>query len=63
MDFEEVLKVVDAALDLESAFKLHSMGLVMHRYENQVIVRCDLYRRYFYNRLGQFARLMADGPK
>lgn len=50
-------------LDSESAFKLHSMGLVVHRYENQVTVRCDLYRRYFYNRLGQFARLMADGPK
>lgn len=42
---------IQVDLDLESAFKLHSMGLVVHRYENQVAVRCELYRRYFYNRL------------
>lgn len=38
-------------LDSELAFKLHSMGLVVYRQENQVVLRCELYRRYFHNRL------------
>ncbi|MBD2207879.1 AAA-like domain-containing protein [Calothrix sp. FACHB-1219] len=38
-------------LDSESAFKLHSMGLVVYSHENKVIPSCDLYRQYFQNRL------------
>ena len=40
-------------LDSESVFKLHSMGLV-HRHENEVTVRYDLYRRYFPSRINKF---------
>lgn len=40
-------------LDSESAFKLHSMGLVVHRHENKVAPRCNLYRQYFHHHLGQ----------
>jgi hypothetical protein len=50
--FSQVVKSpVPIELDSESAFKLHSMGLVVYRYENKVMPRCDLYRRYFQNRL------------
>ncbi len=38
-------------LEAEVAFKLHSMGLV-HLQGNNVKPRCDLYRRYFRERLG-----------
>jgi len=44
----EVVKTpAPVELDSESTFKLHSMGLIVHQRENQVTVRCDLYRRYF----------------
>ncbi len=41
------------AVRLESvqAFQLHSMGVV-HLRGNEVVPRCDLYRRYFGDRLG-----------
>ena len=52
--FSQVLTTsAPVELDSESAFKLDSMGLVVHRHENHLSVRCDLYRRYFHNRLGQ----------
>ena len=41
-------------LDAVVAFKLHSMGLV-HLQGNDVKPRCDLYRRYFQERLGNSA--------
>lgn len=43
--------LVPTELDSESAFKLHSMGLVVYSHENKVMPRCDLYRQYFQNRL------------
>lgn len=50
--FSQVVKnSVPIELDSESAFKLHSMGLVVYRHENKVMPRCDLYRQYFQNRL------------
>ncbi|MHC0067971.1 AAA-like domain-containing protein [Nostoc sp. UIC 10890] len=41
-------------LDSDLVFKLYSMGLVLHCYENKVTWRCNLYRQYFPNRLSQF---------
>jgi hypothetical protein len=38
-------------LDAELAFKLDSMGLVQLQ-GNEAIPRCDLYRNYFRDRLG-----------
>ncbi|MFN6466363.1 MAG: AAA-like domain-containing protein [Nostoc sp. DedVER02] len=50
--FRQVVNsLVPIELDSESAFKLHSMGLVVYCYENKVMPRCDLYRQYFQNRL------------
>ncbi|MBD2167013.1 AAA-like domain-containing protein [Calothrix membranacea FACHB-236] len=45
--FEQVLKA-KAPIELEpvQAFKLHSMGLV-NMLNNQVMISCDLYQRYF----------------
>ena len=54
-DMAEAAKRVmasDAPVRIESiqAFQLHSMGIV-HLQENNVVPRCDLYRRYFSDRL------------
>ncbi|MEH2106943.1 AAA-like domain-containing protein [Nostoc sp.] len=50
--FSQVVKsFVAIELDSESAFKLHSMGLVVYCNDNKVMPRCDLYRQYFQNRL------------
>ncbi|RCJ40267.1 hypothetical protein A6770_11045 [Nostoc minutum NIES-26] len=50
--YSQVVKSsVPIELDSESAFKLHSMGLVVYCNENKVMPRCDLYRQYFQNRL------------
>ena len=50
--FNRVVTIsIPVELDSLSAFKLHSMGLVVYRHENKVTVRCDLYRRYFRDRL------------
>ncbi|MEH1774434.1 AAA-like domain-containing protein [Nostoc sp.] len=50
--FSQVVKsFVPIELDSESAFKLHSMGLVVYCNDNKVMPRCDLYRQYFQNRL------------
>jgi hypothetical protein len=50
--FSQVVNsLVPLELDSESAFKLHSMGLVVYGNANQVMPRCDLYRQYFQNRL------------
>ncbi|MBD2559428.1 MULTISPECIES: AAA-like domain-containing protein [Nostoc] len=50
--FNQVVKSsVPIELDSESAFKLHSMGLVVYCNDNKVMPRCDLYRQYFQNRL------------
>jgi hypothetical protein len=38
-------------LESVQAFQLHSMGLI-HLQGNEVVPRCDLYRQYFYDRLG-----------
>ncbi|MBW4518122.1 MAG: AAA-like domain-containing protein [Scytolyngbya sp. HA4215-MV1] len=39
-------------LESVQAFQLHSMGLI-HLQGNEVVPRCDLYRQYFYDRLGR----------
>jgi hypothetical protein len=50
--FSQVVNsLVPIEIDSESAFKLHSMGLVVYCNENKVMPRCDLYRQYFQNRL------------
>jgi hypothetical protein len=50
--FSQVVNsLVPIELDSESAFKLHSMGLVVYCHDNKVMPRCDLYRQYFQNRL------------
>ena len=50
--FSQVVKSsVPIELDSESAFKLHSMGLVVYCNDNKVMPRCNLYRQYFQNRL------------
>ncbi|MBC1223182.1 AAA-like domain-containing protein [Nostoc sp. UCD121] len=50
--FSQVVKsLVPIELDSESAFKLHSMGLVVYCNHNKLMPRCDLYRQYFQNRL------------
>ena len=50
--FSQVVKsLVPIELDSESAFKLHSMGLVVYCNDNKVMPRCNLYRQYFQNRL------------
>ncbi|MEH2084198.1 MAG: AAA-like domain-containing protein [Nostoc sp.] len=46
-----VNSLVPMELDSESAFKLHSMGLIVYCHDNKVMPRCDLYRQYFQNRL------------
>ncbi len=46
-----VTTAASVELNSEATFKLHSMGLVVHQPENRVTWRCDLYRRYFQNRL------------
>ncbi|MBD2164951.1 AAA-like domain-containing protein [Calothrix membranacea FACHB-236] len=46
-----VNSLVPIEVDSESAFKLHSMGLVVYCNENKIMPRCDLYRQYFQNRL------------
>ncbi|MFN6568295.1 AAA-like domain-containing protein [Dendronalium sp. ChiSLP03b] len=52
--YSQVVKSsVPIELDSESAFKLHSMGLVVYCNENKIMPRCDLYRQYFQNRLVQ----------
>ncbi|MBG1261358.1 AAA-like domain-containing protein [Nostoc commune] len=51
--FKQVVTTPEAVeLNSDLVFKLHSMGLVVHRPENKVTWRCELYRQYFYNRLG-----------
>jgi AAA-like domain len=51
--FNQVVNsLVPIELDSESAFKLHSIGLVVYSNENKVMPSCDLYRQYFQNRLG-----------
>ncbi|MGF1938968.1 MAG: AAA-like domain-containing protein [Nostoc sp. ChiQUE02] len=50
--FSQVVKsLVPIELDSESAFKLHSMGLVVYCNDNKVMPRCNLYRQYFQHRL------------
>jgi AAA-like domain len=50
--FSQVVKgLVPIELDSESAFNLHSMGLVVYCHENKVMACCNLYRQYFQNRL------------
>jgi AAA-like domain len=50
--FNQVVNsLVPMELDSESAFKLHSMGLVVYSKENKVLPSCDLYRQYFQHRL------------
>ncbi len=46
-----VMSAAPVRLRSEEAFKLDSMGLVV-RVENEVMPRCELYRRYFGDRLG-----------
>ena len=46
-----VNSLVPIEIDSESAFKLHSMGLVVYCNENKVMPRCNLYSQYFQNRL------------
>ena len=51
--FKQVVTTPEAVeLNSDLVFKLHSMGLLVHRPENKVTWRCELYRQYFYNRLG-----------
>jgi hypothetical protein len=45
--FQQVLNA-PIQLELEIVFKLKSLGLV-HCIENQVVVSCELYRKYFHN--------------
>lgn len=48
--FSQVVKsLIPIELDSESAFKLHSIGLVVYCNQNKVMPRCDLYRQYFQN--------------
>jgi AAA-like domain len=46
-----VLAASPVRLRSEEAFKLDSMGLIV-RVGNEVKPRCELYRRYFCDRLG-----------
>ncbi|MBD2441519.1 AAA-like domain-containing protein [Nostoc sp. FACHB-110] len=50
--FNQVVSTAEPVeLNSDLVFKLHSMGLVLHCYENKVTWRCNLYRQYFSQRL------------
>lgn len=50
--FKQVVTTPEAVeLNSDLVFKLDSMGLVVHRPENKVTWRCELYRQYFSSRL------------